>query len=376
VTNRDWSAAARRGNSTRSGSAGIGPTRTPAIVLAAVLLAPALAGAAILRVPEDHPTVRAAVAAAANRDTILIAPGTYPGGIFVDRKSLTLASRFMTTGDTSLVSRTILRGTAGDMCSGLPGCVGGAVLEFGAAAHGSAVVGLTITGGDDGIRSQSMIEITSCRLIGNGDGVDFVSGSGGTFRGSLFAWNGDDGIDLNGRIQARIVDNDIRENKQDGVEYRLHAYHGPTQTIEFVGNRISGNRSDGIQLIDYPDVSNRIIRIEGNLFSGNRDAGVGCLPDGRTIEDFGGAALAERVLLVGNTFTAERNGMIGGANVVIVNNIFTGIRESALRRVKGALVTSSNVFSKNGKDLDECALEPAGAIEVGPTATEGAHPWR
>ena len=179
---------------------------------------------------------------------------------------------------------------------------------------------------------------------------------------------------MNGRIQARIVDNDIRENKQDGVEYRLHAYRGPTQTIEFVGNRITGNKSDGIQLIDYPDVSNRVIRIEGNRFSGNGDAGVGCLPDGRTIEDFGGAALAERVLLIGNTFTGERYGMIGGANVVAANNIFTGIRESALRRVKGALVTSSNVFSKNGKDLDECALEPTGAFEVGPTATQGARP--
>lgn len=352
----------------------IGPSRTPAIVLAALLLAPALAAATILRVPEDHPTPRAAVAAAANRDTILIAPGTYPGGIFVDRKSLTLASRFMTTGDTSLVSRTILRGTAGDMCSGLPGCVGGAVVEFGAAAHGSTVLGLTITGGDDGIRSQAMIEITSCRMIGNGDGVDFVSGAGGTFRRSLFAWNSDDGIDLNGRIQARIEDNDIRENKEDGVEYRLHAYHGPTQTIEFIGNRIRGNRSDGIQLIDYPDVSNRVVRIEGNLFSGNRDAGVGCLPDGRTIEDFGGAALAERVLLIGNTFTGERNGLIGGDNVVMVNNIFTGIRESALRRVKGASVASSNLFWRNGRDLDECAFEPAGTLRADPKLDDAGRP--
>jgi hypothetical protein len=374
VTNREWDAARRRGALSRRGSATIGASRTPAIVLAALLVAPTLATASILRVPEDHATVRAAVAAAANRDTILIAPGTHAGGVFVDRKSLTLASRFITTGDTSLVAKTILRGAAGDMCDGRPGCVGRSVLEFGAAAHGSAVVGLTVTGAEDGIRSQAMVDITGCRIVGNGDGVDFVSGSGGTFRGSLFAWNSDDGIDLNGRIQARIVDNDIRENRQDGVEYRLHAYRGPTQTIEFVGNRIHGNKSDGIQLIDYPDVSNRVVRIEGNLFSGNGDAGVGCLPDGRTIEDLGGAALAERILLVGNTFTGERHGMIGGANVVVANNIFTGIRESALRRVKGVLVTSSNVFSKNGRDLDECALEPAGTFEVGPTATEGARP--
>lgn len=372
--NRDVNAAPRRGALSRRGSAGIGPSRTPAIALAAALLAPTLAAASILRVPEDHPTVRAAIAAAADRDTILIAPGTHAGGAFVDRKSLTVASRFMATGDTSLVARTVLRGTAGDMCSGHPGCAGGAVLEFGAAAHGSAVVGLTITGADDGIRSQAMVDITRCRIVGNGDGVDFVSGSGGTFRGSLFAWNRDDGIDLNGRIQARIVHNDIRENRQDGVEYRLHAYRGPIQTIEFIGNRVTGNGSDGIQLIDYPDVSSRVIRIEGNLFSGNGDAGVGCLPDGRTIEDFGGAALAERVLLIGNTFTGERHGLIGGTSVVVVNNIFTGIRESALRRVKGNSVASANLFWRNGRDLDECAFEPAGTLRADPKLNPAGSP--
>ncbi len=370
----DRNAAPPSGASSTRGSAGFAPARTPAVLLSALLLAPTLANARMLRVPEDHPTARAAVAAAGNRDTILFAPGTHQGGAFVDRKSLTLASRFMTTGDTSLVSRTVLRGAADGMCAGLPGCVGGSVLEFGAAAHGSAVIGLTITGGDDGIRSQAMVDITSCHIVGNGDGVDFVSGSGGTFRGSLFAWNSDDGIDLNGRIQARFIDNDIRENKQDGVEYRLHAYRGPTQTIEFIGNRIVGNKSDGIQLIDYPGLSNRVIRIEGNLFSANGDAAVGCLPDGRTIEDFGGAPVVERVFVIGNTFAGERHGLIGGENVVALNNIFTRIRESALRRVKGGSVVSSNLFWKNRADLDECTIEPSGVVRADPRLDRASLP--
>ncbi len=366
VIDRDRNAAPPcRASSTR-GSAQSGLSLTLAIAIAAPLLAATLAGAAILRVPEEHASVRAAVRAAAHRDTILIAPGTYEGGVFVDRKSLTLASRFLTTGDTAVVSRTVLRGAAADMCAGFPGCVGRSVIEFGKTAHGSAVIGLTVTGGEDGIRSQAMVDITGCHIVGNGDGVDFVSGSGGTFRSSLFARNSDDGIDLNGRIQARIIDNDIRENRQDGVEYRLYAYHGPTQTIEFIGNRITGNRSDGIQLIDYPDVSNRVIRIEGNLFSANGDAAVGFLPDGRTIEDFGGAAVAERVLVIGNTFTGERYGLIGGANVAVLNNIFTGIRSSALRRVGGNSVASSNLFWKNGTDLEECAIEPSAVLRSDP----------
>jgi hypothetical protein len=373
VTNREWDAARRRGALSSRGSAGIGASRTPAIVLAALLVAPTLATASILRVPEDHATVRAAVAAAANRDTILIAPGTHAGGAFVDRKSLTLASRFITTGDTSLVAKTILRGAAGDMCSGQPGCVGRSVLEFGAAAHGSAVVGLTVTGAEDGIRSQAMVDITGCRIVGNGDGVDFVSGSGGTFRGSLFAWNSDDGStqrphpgadrgqrhprEQTGRVEYRPTptradpDDRVRRQPHPREQERRHPAHRLSRRVE----------------PRHPDRGESVQRQR-------RCRGGGCLPDGRTIEDFGGAALVERILLVGNTFTGERHGMIGGANVVVANNIFTGIRESALRRVKGALVTSSNVFSKNGKDLDECALEPTGAFEVGPTATEGARP--
>ncbi|MGH7729926.1 MAG: hypothetical protein ACRENJ_01590, partial [Candidatus Eiseniibacteriota bacterium] len=152
------------------------PLWRAAVALVLCQRGPTPADGDVLRVPEDHATLRAAVAAAAHDDTILVAPGLHQGGAFVDRKSLTIASWFLTTGDTALVSRTVLSGAAADMCSGQPGCVGRSVLEFGAAAHGSAVVGLTLTGGEDGVRSQAMVDITGCRVVGNGDGVDFVSG--------------------------------------------------------------------------------------------------------------------------------------------------------------------------------------------------------
>ncbi len=381
VTEPDRPRAPRRRAPPTRGSAGWGAFLTSALVL--VLACPDSAGAAVLRVPEEHATAAAAVRAAAHRDTILFAPGTHAGGVFVDGKALTLASRFLLSGDTALVAATVLRGAADDMCAGRPGCVGRSVVEFGASAHGGAVVGLTVTGGEDGVRSQARVEIAHCRVVENGDGVDFVSGSGGTLRNSLFARNRDDGIDLNGRIEARIVDNDIRDNRQDGVEYRLHAYRGPVQTIEFTGNRITGNGSDGIQLIDYPDVSDRVVRIERNLFRANRDAAIGCLPDGRTIQDFGGAAVAERVFVVNNTFLDERHGVIGGANTVIVNNVFSGVRGSALRRVGGRSVVAHNLFWETRTELEECGvtatahrradprLDAAGRPRAGSAAIDG-----
>jgi hypothetical protein len=344
---------------------GLGAARAAIAVLALLPASGRLEGAT-LRVPEDHPTARAAVAAAAAGDTILLAPGVHAGGVYVDGRPLTFASRWLATGDTSLVARTVLSGAAADMCAGRKGCVGRSVLEFGPRAHGSAVIGLTVTGGEDGIRSQAVVDIVRCRVIGNGDGVDFVSGSGGTFRQSLFAHNRDDGIDLNGRVQATITDNDILENGQDGVEYRLHAYRGPRQRVEFIGNRIARNRSDGIQLIDYPDVSDREIRIERNLFTANGDAAVGFLPDGRTIEDFGGAPLAERVTLIHNTFLDERHGLIGGANVVVLNNLFARIRGGAVRRVGGRSVVAHNLLWEAGAACEECAVTPSAWLEADP----------
>jgi len=322
--------------------------------------------AATVEVPRDQPTVQAAIDAASNGDLVLVAPGTHQGGAFVDGKSVRLASWFLTTGDTAYVGQTILNGVGVDVCRDRSGCKGGAVIEFGANAHGSAVIGLTISNGNDGVLSASMVDISSCRIVGNGDGVDYTSGGGGTFSNSLFANNRDDGIDLNGRVNVRILDNTIRDNRDDGVEFRLHVYTGPTLTTEIIGNRITGNGEDGIQLIDYPDVSNRVIRIERNLFSGNDDAAVGCMGDGKTVENLSGEAIPERVFLIHNTFMAERNGFVGGANVIALNNIFAGTQSSALRRVGGNSIASYNLFWNNGTDYEQSNVDLAHILRADP----------
>src|SRR5215467_7717715 len=51
------------------------------------------AGAAVLNVPAQYPTIQAAVDAAAAGDEIQIAPGVYTEQSIVDRKNLTLTGR-------------------------------------------------------------------------------------------------------------------------------------------------------------------------------------------------------------------------------------------------------------------------------------------
>jgi parallel beta-helix repeat protein len=237
--------------------------------------------------------VRAAVDAATSGDTILIAPGIHGGGVYITGKALTLASWFLTTQDTTYIAQTVIDTIVGSPCGSTGSCAGNAVLEFASDASGSAVIGLTIQNGEDGVRSRAVMDLAYCRVLSNADGIDFQNGGGGTIRNNLVANNSDDGIDLNGAINGVVRDNIVRDNHQDGVEFRLYAYSGPVVQVDFVRNHFLDNGGDGIQLIDYPDASSRVIRMERNYFRGNLDAAVGCMPDGQTSENFVGAPIAD-----------------------------------------------------------------------------------
>ena len=143
-----------------------------------ILVLPGPASTATIRVPEDQPTLQAAVRAAHSGDLILFAPGTYAGGAFVDNKSLIFDSWYRFSRDTSYISRTVLTAVASGACGGAPGCAGNAVLEFGPNAGYSGITGLTLTHGENGVAASSRVDITACHVIGNGDGVDYVSGAG------------------------------------------------------------------------------------------------------------------------------------------------------------------------------------------------------
>jgi hypothetical protein len=319
-----------------------------------------------INVPGDQPTLQAAVAAASSGDLILLAPGTYQGGVWIQDKALTIASRYYTTSDPSYIGQTIVSGYTPGYCGGDSGCAGNVVLEFGSRAGGSAVIGLTVSNGVDGVRGNSYVDISHSQVTANGDGADFGDGSGGTFTDTLFANNTDDGIDLNKAVDVRIVNNTIRDNGDDGIEFRLYPYTGPMLTTNISGNRIIHNDSDGIQLIDSPGASSRIIRIEHNLFTQQRKAAVGCMPDGNTNEDYSGAPIEERVYLINNTFTAEHYGFVGGGNTIALNNIFSGTALSALRRVAVNSISAYNLFWNNGLNYEDSVVDATTSVFVDP----------
>ena len=68
--------------------------------------------ATIINVPADQPIIQLGIIFAANGDTVLVQPGTYPGNVNYDGKLITVASLFLTTQDTTYISSTIIDGSS------------------------------------------------------------------------------------------------------------------------------------------------------------------------------------------------------------------------------------------------------------------------
>jgi len=66
--------------------------------------------ATIINVPEDYSTIQTGINASSNGDTVLVQHGTYMENINFNGKNIVVGSLFLTTGDTTHISQTIIDG--------------------------------------------------------------------------------------------------------------------------------------------------------------------------------------------------------------------------------------------------------------------------
>jgi hypothetical protein len=130
------------------------------------MMASALSAQQLL-VPSQYASIQAAIDAAADGDTVLVAEGTYLENINFLGKPITVASMFALDGDTSHISKTIIDGSQGsnlDTCS--------TVTFWNKEDTTSVLCGFTITGGK-GTRIKDSYRTAYC-----GGGVFMMSCGG------------------------------------------------------------------------------------------------------------------------------------------------------------------------------------------------------
>jgi parallel beta-helix repeat protein len=318
--------------------------------------------ATIIRVPEDEPTVQDGINAAQSGDVVMVSPGTYSGTLTLN-KAITLTSLYFTTNDEAYIASTILDGSGGgsviDIPSGTP--------------DRPTIMGFTIQNATDGIFPYAKFDFLHNIVRQTSDGIDYESGSGGLCQFNVFEQNSDDGIDLDGSVDIIIADNIIRNNGDDGIEIRMQAYSGPTMNYIIQRNEIYSNDEDGIQIIDYSDLSDRFLLIERNLIKNNAMAGVGLMDNGDTTEDYRAASIPERIHVFNNTFVGNDHGLTGGDNLIALNNLFVNATNFAMKNVDGGSIAAYNLFWNNGTNQLGSNLDDTNIINVDPLLDANSH---
>ena len=308
----------------------------------------------VRRVPQDYPTIQAAISAAEPADIIQVQAGTYNENLILDRPVILTAETFDASNPAN--NTTIIDGGTGNATITIPPNL----------TEMPSLRGFVIRGVNVGIQASSPFVAEFNYFLSSSDQVNYQWGAGGVNRNNVYFKPGDDAIQLDSTDRPLLIENNrILYATDDGIEASLQDKPSPPAIVDvnIWNNIIIGSHEDGIQLIDFPgdpQFTNRRFVIFGNLIANNLKAGIGLMPGANTVEDYSGADVIEPVRVFNNTFYGNNHGISGGDNLVAFNNIITNSSGRGVWRVQGApganSVVAYTLFFNNTLDADQSTL--------------------
>jgi hypothetical protein len=294
---------------------------------------PGICSAETIQVKPGADVIQAALAAAQSGDLLLLAPGTYTNTKALNiNKPVTVASAYLTSRDDADRDAVVIKGP--------PALEEWLELSAQPTAAGPArLVGVWVQG--NGLHSANITstwaEILHCKFTGGKDQVSLTRG-GGRVAYCHIEGAGDDNIDCDNTRSWMIDHNTLVRAHEDGIEVRLHPDDVAPRTHVFCYNVVAGSGQSGIQLINYAGNSRREFFIHHNVFKDCRGAGVSCMHDEQSQENYQGSGMEERATIYNNTFDGCNAGITLAPRLIILNNIFSHLTKCAV--VRGNFVTA------------------------------------
>jgi hypothetical protein len=334
--------------------------------------------ATIINIPADQPTIQAGINASANGDTVLVQPGIYVENINFNGKNIVLGSLFLTVGDTSYISNTIIDGSqpshpdSGSVVSFVSGEDSTSILSGFTLTNGTGTITqytwdnnvIPIRAGGGVFCYNSGARISFNKIINNHI-PDYSESDGGGIAGYP---NGSDAFII-------IEDNQIAYNTVTG-DYAWTSAVGINCNGTIKNNDISHNTNDATINVNgaggcwsessFP----RFVLIKNNRITHNVASG--------NSKGFGGGLIIEggmSALVVGNEITYnELNAPVEskGAGLLVINttgNTVIDRNTISNNRLYGSKATGGGICLYNNKSSSNSLI--TNNIISGNSALEG-----
>jgi hypothetical protein len=345
--------------------------------LGAWAIAPASARAATtLDVPSAYPTIQAAISAAADGDTVLVAPGTYHERIDLLRKNITVQSsggRAVTVLDGDGVGVVVRM----DADPGETPTLRGFTVRNGGNGSGSDG-GIDTSGGPAVIEDNLVTDNAYC-----GEGAIVAAFSAATIRNNTITNNrqvgcsggsGGGGVSIRGAGTVQLLGNVIDNNQHGSWAGAVSLFAAGSARIErnLIRNNSAGNAGGAIEIVNDSPVT-----IRNNLFV-NNSAPKGGAIDVSVSSGSVGADIANNTF-VGNTGASGSAILTEGfaQSVAIYNNLVVGAGPGGVIACDGTYspngpqISTNDVVATSGTRFAGICAGLAGNLDAAPTFVNG-----